>query len=388
MEERATPSTPWILSPVLLAVLLSVACQARTPPPTGELFPTDNGVVRIVTFSRGLEHPWGLAFLADGRMLVTERPGRLRIVDRDGSLSTPVVGLPEVKASGQGGLLDVALAPDFEKSGLVYLSYSEPGKVGSGTAVGRGKLVGEALERFEVIFSQEPKTVSKVHYGSRLVFSRDGLLYVTLGERGERELAQDLSVNRGQVIRISPDGSVPEDNPYFGHPVYRPEVWSYGHRNPQGAALDPATGDLWTVEHGAKGGDEINIPGAGLNYGWPVITYGVDYTGLPIGVGTHKEGMEQPVHYWDPSIAPSGMAFYTGDRFPEWKGNLFVGALKGRILVRLTLDGSKVTGEERMFRTLDERIRDVRQGPDGYIYLLTDSENGRILRLEPGDSGE
>jgi glucose/arabinose dehydrogenase len=373
------------LSPVLLAVLLFAACQARTPPPTGELFPTDSGVVRIVTVSKGLEHPWGLAFLPDGRMLVTERPGRLRIIDKDGSLSAPLVGLPEVKASGQGGLLDVALAPDFEQSGLVYLSYSEPGKMGSGTAVGRGKLVGEGLERFEVIFRQEPKTISRKHYGSRLVFSKDGLLYVTLGERGERELAQDLSVHRGQVIRVGPDGSVPKDNPFFGHPISRPEVWSYGHRNPQSAALNPATGDLWTVEHGAKGGDEINIPRSGRNYGWPVISYGVHYTGLKIGEGTHREGMEQPVYYWDPSIAPSGMAFYTGGRFPEWKGNLFVGALKGRILVRLTLDGSKVTGEERMFRTLDERLRDVRQGPDGYIYLLTDSENGRILRLEPGE---
>jgi glucose/arabinose dehydrogenase len=383
VKERPVPSVPWIFSSAFLSVLLLISCQAGTPPPAEELFPTDRGVVRIATFSRGLEYPWGLAFLPDGRMLVTERPGRLRIIDKDGSLSAPLVGLPEVKASGQGGLLDVALAPEFEKSGLVYLSYSEPGKVGSGTAVGRGKLGGERLERFEVIFRQEPKTISRKHYGSRLVFSEDGLLYVTLGERGERELAQDLSVHRGQVIRISPDGSVPEDNPFFGHPVFRPEVWSYGHRNPQSAALNPVTGDLWTVEHGAKGGDEINVPRSGRNYGWPVISYGVHYTGLKIGEGTHREGMEQPVHYWDPSIAPSGMAFYTGSRFPEWKGNLFVGALKGQILVRLVLDGNKVTGEERMFRTLNERIRDVRQGPDGYIYLLTDSENGRILRLEP-----
>lgn len=383
MSERRVPSIPFTIFRVSLALFLLVSCRSKTPPPAGELFSTDNGKVRIVTFSKGLEHPWGLAFLPDGRMLVTERPGRLRIVGEDGSLSASLTGLPEVKASGQGGLMDVALAPEFEISGLVYLSYSEPGKVGSGTAVGMGKLVGQGLERFEVIFRQEPKTVSRRHYGSRLVFSRDGLLYVTLGERGERELAQDLSVHRGQVIRINPDGSVPDDNPFVDHPVYRPEVWSYGHRNPQSAALNPANGDLWTVEHGAKGGDEINIPKAGLNYGWPVITYGIDYSGLPIGEGTHKEGMEQPVYYWDPSIAPSGMAFYTGSRFPDWKGNLFVGALKGQVLVRLTLDGNKVKDEERMFRTLDERIRDVRQGPDGYIYLLTDSENGRILRLEP-----
>jgi len=290
--------------------------------------------------------------------------------------------MPEVFARGQGGVLDVALDPDFDTNNYIYLSYAEPGKGGSGTAVGRGRFGEEGIKDFEVIFRQVPKTNTRVHFGSRMVFSRDGKLFITLGERGEREKAQDLTVHRGQVIRILPDGSIPEDNPFIKHPGYRAETWSYGHRNPQGAALHPVTGRLWTVEHGARGGDEINIPEKGRNYGWPVISYGRHYSGLKIGEGTQKAGMEQPIYFWDPSIAPSGMAFYTGDRLPVWKGNLLVGALKGRMLVRLLLDGEKIVGEERMLQDLKERIRDVRQGPDGYIYLLTDSKNGRLLRLE------
>ena len=373
---------------IVLCFLFIVLVSAYSPsayskPTTGEVYSSESTGIRVITISRGLVHPWGLAFLPDGRMLVTERPGRLRLVSKDGRLSEPLGGVPSVYARGQGGVLDVAIDPEYESNRLVYLSYAEPGDLGAGTAVGRGRLTESGLESFEVIFRQIPKTNTKVHFGSRLVFSPDGKLYITLGERGERDRAQDLSVHRGQVIRINLDGSVPDDNPFVNRSGARPEIWSHGHRNPQSAALHPATGKLWTVEHGARGGDEINIPRPGHNYGWPVISYGVHYTGMKIGEGTHKEGMEQPLYYWDPSIAPSGMAFYTGDRFLEWKGNLLVGALKGSMLVRLELDGEKVVGEERILREMDERIRDVRQGPDGYIYLLTDEENGRILRLEP-----
>jgi len=348
-----------------------------------DVYPTDLYRVRVVTVARGLENPWGLAFLPDARMLVTERPGRLRYIDRIGNISKPLAGVPEVYARGQGGLLDVALDPHFADNKLVYLSYAEPGKEGGGTAVGRGRLKENRLEDFRVIFRQVPKANTRVHFGSRLVFSRDGTLFITIGERGQRERAQDFSIHRGQVIRVMPDGTVPEDNPFVGRLGYRPETWSHGHRNPQSAALHPETGRLWTVEHGARGGDEINIPLKGRNYGWPVISFGRHYSGLKIGEGTHKEGMEQPVYYWDPSIAPSGMAFYTADRFRAWKGNLLVGALKGQMLVRLELKGEEVVREERMLQGLEERIRDVRQGPDGFVYLLTDSEDGRVLRLEP-----
>jgi len=348
-----------------------------------EVYSTEYYRIRVITLARGLENPWGLAFLPDGRMLVTERPGRLRYVDDSGNVSKPLAGVPEVYARGQGGLLDVALGPDFEDNRLVYLSFAEPGKGGGGTAVGRGRLEEDRLEDFKVIFRQVPKVNTKVHFGSRLVFSRDGKLFITIGERGQRERTQDFSIHRGQVIRVMLNGTVPEDNPFLRRKGYRPETWSHGHRNPQGAALHPETGKLWTVEHGAMGGDEINIPLKGRNYGWPVISYGRHYSGLKIGEGTRKKGMEQPVYYWDPSIAPSGMVFYTADRFRAWKGNLFIGALRGTMLVRLELDGEKVVKEERMLQGLKERIRDVRQGPDGLIYLLTDSGNGRVLRLEP-----
>jgi glucose/arabinose dehydrogenase len=344
---------------------------------------TDLYQVRVFTVARGLENPWSLEFLPDGRMLVTERPGRLRIADKAGTLSKPLAGVPEVFARGQGGLLDVALDPDFQENGYVYLSFAEPGKGGGGTAAGRGRLMEDRLEDFKVIFRQVPKADTRVHFGSRMVFSRDKKLFITIGERGQRERAQDFSIHRGQVIRVMPDGTVPGDNPFAGRQGYRPETWSHGHRNPQGAALHPETGRLWTVEHGARGGDEINIPLKGRNYGWPVISYGRHYSGLKIGEGTRREGMEQPVYYWDPSIAPSGMAFYTAERFNTWRGNLLVGALKGQMLVRLELKGEKVVREERMLQGLKERIRDVRQGPDGFVYLLTDSGNGRILRLEP-----
>src|SRR5512134_87567 len=348
-----------------------------------QVFPARQGPVRVVTVAHGIEHPWGLAFLPDGRMLVTERPGRLRIVDRDGRLSAPIAGVPEVRARGQGGLLDVALAPDFARSRIIYLSYAEPGGFGAGTAVARARLGDGRLEDVQVVFRQTPKRMAGQHFGSRLVLTPGGHLFITTGDRGGRDDAQDLSLPIGKVIRIRPDGTVPPDNPFAGRRGARPEIWSYGHRNIQGAALDPRTGQLWTAEHGAMGGDEVNVPKAGRNYGWPVITYGRDYSGARIGEGTAKPGLEQPVHYWDPSIAPSGLAFYTGDRFPAWRGSLFVGSLKFGLLVRLELDGERVTGEERLLQGLRARVRDVRQGPDGFLYLLTDEPDGRILRIEP-----
>ena len=353
----------------------------------GQEFKTRQGQIQVVTVARGLNHPWGLAFLPDGGMLVTERPGRMRIVAADGKLSPPLAGVPDVAAFGQGGLLDVVLAPDFERSRVIYFSYSERGNLGAaGTAVAKARLGETGLDDVRVIFRQEPKVRAGQHFGSRLVFTRDGNLFVTLGERGRRDDAQDLGRHMGKVVRIRPDGSVPPDNPFVSRSDARKEIWSYGHRNPQSAALHPRTGALWIVEHGAMGGDEVNIPRPGRNYGWPVITYGRDYSGARIGEGTAKAGMEQPVHYWDPSIAPSGMTFYTGDRFPAWKGNLFVGSLKFAQLARLELDGDKVIGEERLLQGLGGRVRDVRQGPDGLIYLLTDESDGRVLRIEPAGS--
>jgi len=378
-----------MLRSILPVLILLSPVTALGSPDSGKLEPqtdvygTELLKVKVITVADSLVHPWGLAFLPDGRMLVTERPGRLRAVGANGLVSKPIKGIPEVYARGQGGLLDVVLDPDFERNRLIYLSYSEPGKGGAGTAVGRGRLKGDHLEDFTVIFRQEPKTGGSRHFGSRLVFSRDGKLFVTIGERGERDRAQDFSIHRGQVVRINPDGSIPEDNPFVGRSGHRAETWSHGHRNPQGAALNPVTGELWTVEHGAKGGDEINIPKAGRNYGWPVISFGVHYSGRKIGVGTHREGMEQPVYFWDPSIAPSGMVFYTGDKIAPWKGNLLVGALAGRMLVRLKFKDEQIINEERMLTEMGERIRDVRQGPDGFLYLLTDSSDGRVLRVEP-----
>ncbi len=346
------------------------------------------GVVRAETLARGLEHPWALAFLPDGRILVTERPGRLRIVSRDdATLSAPLSGVPAVAARGQGGLLDVALDPAFATNRLVYLSYAEPADDGTaGTAVARGRLGDAGLENVTVIYRQRPKVQSAAHFGSRLVFGRDGTLFITQGDRQAREYrgrAQDLTQGIGKIIRINPDGSIPRDNPFVGRTDAQPEIWSYGHRNIQAAALHPETGQLWTVEHGARGGDELNFPRAGRNYGWPVITYGRDYSGIRIGEGTARDGMEQPVYYWDPVIAPSGAAFYTGDVYPGWRGSLLIGGLASQALVRLVIANGRVTLEERYLGELNERIRDVQQGPDGYLYLVTDADDGRILRVVP-----
>ncbi|HJT11310.1 MAG TPA: PQQ-dependent sugar dehydrogenase [Dongiaceae bacterium] len=348
-----------------------------------ESYQSQAGSVSVVTVAEGLEQPWGLAFLPDGRMLVTEKEGRLRVVTRDGDLSEPLGGVPEVYDGGQGGLLDVALDPDFAANQMVYLSFSEPGDGGAGTAVARGRLGDLALEAVEVIWRQQPKLGTGQHFGSRLVFLRDGTLIVTLGDRNTRQYIADMKAQIGKLVRINRDGSIPEDNPFVDDEGYSPDIYSLGHRNVQGATLHPETGQLWTVEHGARGGDEINIPEPGKNYGWPVISYGREYAGGKIGEGTEKPGLEQPAYYWDPSIAPSGMTFYTGDKFPAWKGNLFVGALKFQLLARLEVDGNRIVKEERLLEDMGDRIRDVVQGPDGYLYLLTDEDDGRILRLEP-----
>lgn len=361
---------------ILLAALLLAACTRGDGAPVA---PANTLQVSVV--AKGLENPWALAFLPDGRMLVTERPGRMRLVDAKGQLSPPLSGVPAVAARGQGGLLDVVPDPQFALTRRIYFSYSEPRGESTGTAVAYARLAEKGLEDLRVIFRQQPSVDSRNHYGSRLAFAPDGALFVTLGERySGMEQAQSLDGHLGKVVRIDREGGVPAGNPYAGRRGAKPEIWSYGHRNPQGAAIHPQTGRLWTHEHGPKGGDEINVAQAGRNYGWPVVTYGVDYSGFKIGNGeTMRIGMEPPLHYWVPSIAPSGMAFYTADRFPAWRGNLFVGSLKFGQLVRLELEGEQVKKEERY--ELKMRIRDVRQGPDGYLYLLTDEGDGKLLRL-------
>jgi glucose/arabinose dehydrogenase len=347
----------------------------------------------VVTVATGLVNPWSVAFVPDGKMLVTERPGRLRVVGSDGKLSEPVAGLPAVDARNQGGLLDVVLDPNFATNALIYWSYSEPreGAVNN-TAVARGKFVAAPsphVENVQVIYHQTPSLRSTLHFGSRLVFGRDGTLFVTQGDRSITEgrmQSQRMDGLLGKIVRLNTDGSIPKDNPFIGKAGVRPEIWSLGHRNIQAATLHPTTGDLWEVEHGTRGGDEINIARKGKDYGWPTIAYGIEYRGGPITGGiTAKEGMEQPIYYWDPVIGPSGMAFYTADLFPAWKGSLFVGGLQTRDLVRLTLEGDKIVGEERLLTDLTprERIRDVRQGPDGAVYLLTDSATARLLKLVP-----
>ena len=343
---------------------------------------------KTILVVEGLDRPWGMAFLPDGRFLVTERGGRLRIVDAKGAVSPPVTGLPKVDDRAQGGLLGLALDPAFADNRLVYVSFSEPAEGGlNHTAVARARLSddGAALTDLKVIFRQTPSLDSQQHYGSRLVFARDGTLFVTLGERSRiegRMQAQRLDGTLGKVVRINPDGSIPRDNPFVGKAGARPEIFSIGHRNIQAAALDPRTGELWEAEHGARGGDEVNVVRAGRDYGWPTITYGVEYSGKPIGAGiTAKAGMEQPLYYWDPVIAPSGMAFYTGRLFPAWQGSLFIGGLADQRLTRLSLSGQRVTGEERLLGELEQRIRDVVQGPDEALYVITDS--GRIYRITP-----
>jgi aldose sugar dehydrogenase len=383
----SAPGLPIALTPRRWAMVLALA-TTLTVGVGPSLAATTQPVVR------GLEHPWGLAFLPgferDGRALVTERAGRVRVVNlRSGEVGPPVEGVPAVVARGQGGLLDVAVHPQFESNGLVYLSYSEPGTGAdegrNSTAVARGRLQGNRLADVQVVFRQQPKVDSRAHFGSRLVFDRDGRLFVTLGDRfSRRDDAQTLDNHHGKIVRLEADGRVPADNPFVGRAGALPEIWSIGHRNVQGAAFHPATGALWAHEHGPQGGDEVNVVERGRNYGWPVITFATEYvTGFKIGEGTAKAGMEQPVAHWVPkSIAPSGMTFVTGDRYPGWQGSLLVGALRGESLLRLQFDDRKLVKEERLLGG-QARIRDVRQGPDGWIYLLTDSREGQILRLAP-----
>jgi glucose/arabinose dehydrogenase len=378
---------PWIaVSAVFLA--LGIAAAPARAAITDAPKPATPSKVKVETFTEGLEHPWGMQFLPDGRLLVTEQPGRMRVIGKDGALSQPIDGVPEVVAWNQGGLLDVLLAPDFADTGMIYFSFSEPRGGGkNGTSVARAKLVldeegGGKLEDVKVIFQQTPAAASGHHFGSRLVWADDGTLFITTGDRNVlKQEAQNPTNHIGKVLRINTDGSGADVNPK--NEGWAPEVWSYGHRNIQGAAIRPETGELYTVEHGARGGDELNQPEAGKNYGWPVITYGIDYSGAPIGEGiTEKEGMEEAVYYWVPSIATSGLAFYEGDLFPDWKGNAFVGGLAGTQVARLVFDGDTVIAEETLLEDQGKRIRDVRAGPDGALWLLTD-DSGEVLRVVP-----
>ena len=375
----------------LLSALCASAMLTATLPvlaASAQEMKSEQGTLEVTSIAKGLEHPWSVAFLPDRQgMLVTERPGNLRLVSPQGKVSSPISGVPKVWAKGQGGLLDVVLSPDFKQDRLIYLSYAEGGGQGdkAGTAVGRGRLSEDLtnLKDFTVIFRQEPKLSVGNHFGSRLVFDRDGYLFITLGENNDRPTAQDLDKLQGKVVRIYPDGKVPDDNPFVGQSGVRPEIWSYGVRNPQGAALNPWTGTLWENEHGPRGGDELNVIERGKNYGWPLATHGINYSGLPIpeAQGKTTEGTVGPRHFWEKSPGLSGMAFYDGDRFKAWQHNVFIGALVTQELIRLQFDGDKVVHEERLLGELNKRIRDVRQGPDGYLYVLTDEEDGGLYKV-------
>lgn len=372
-----------ILGLLFVFMMAAGALAAQAPEPS-------RGQASVTEVVTGLEHPWSLAFLPDDSILITERPGRLRLLDSRGTLSEPVQGVPTVAARGQGGLFEVLLSPDFVKDRLVYLSYAESDGEFSGTAVGRGRLTedGRELTDFTVIFRQQPKLSTGHHFGGRMVFDQDGMLYVALGESNQRPTAQDLDKHQGTIVRIHPDGTVPADNPFVQQADALSEIWTYGNRNPQGLAFNPWTGELWEHEHGPRGGDEINIIRPGLNYGWPLATHGINYTGfrIPEAQGTSVEGTEPPLLWWKKSPAISGMAFYDAERFPQWQGSLFIGALAARTLIRLTLDGDVVIAEERLLQDRRDRIRDVRLGPDGFIYVLTDAPNGALLRIQPAAS--
>lgn len=362
----------------LLRVAVLAACWSLSATPVWAQEP------KLVEVARGLDRPWAVAPLPDGRFLITERAGSMRIVQPDGQVSPPLSGVPTVLAAGQGGLLDLILSPRFGQDRTVFFAFSQPSSNGSRTSVASARLGADGLADVRIIFAQTPLIDGAFHFGARLVFDRGGNLFITLGDRWNgAPQAQDPANHLGKVVRIKPDGSVPDDNPYRNTPGARPEIWSIGHRNVQGAVIDPRDGRLWTHEHGAQGGDELNLTLPGKNYGWPVITWGRAYNGDRIGEGTSKPGLEQPVKYWDPSIAPSGMLFYSGDRFPAWRNSILIGSLKFRHLVRVQLDGDKVVAEEKLLEKLNERIRDVRQGPDGHIYVLTDSSEGKLIRLEP-----
>ncbi|WP_110972247.1 PQQ-dependent sugar dehydrogenase [Pseudomonas huaxiensis] len=373
----------WLLA-LGAAVLLPLGAQAAPE----RTFPSEDGTLKVNTLAEGLKHPWALAFLPGAQgILVTERQGNLRVIGAEGRVGPPLSGVPEVWAQGQGGLLDVVLSPTFDKDRLVYLSYAEGGGDGgtAGTTVGRGRLSADLarLEDFNVIFRQEPKLSTGNHFGSRLVFDRNGYLFIALGENNQRATSQDLDKLQGKVVRILPDGEVPKDNPFVGQKNVQPAIWSYGHRNQQGAALNPWTGQLWTHEHGPRGGDEINIPKPGKNYGWPLATHGINYSLLPIpeAKGKEVEGTVSPHHVWEKSPAISGMAFYDNERFKAWDHSLFIGALAAQEVIRLQLNGDKIVHEERMLGQLNARVRDVRVGPDGFLYVLTDEEDGQLLKV-------
>ncbi|WP_049631074.1 PQQ-dependent sugar dehydrogenase [Cellvibrio sp. pealriver] len=369
----------------LLAAALSLSLALPVAHAKPVEVKTEAGTIQVNVIAEGLENVWGMAFLPDGSILVNERAGRMRVVTADGKIGKPLTGLPEIVAQGQGGLLDVVTAPDFATSKKIYFSYSEPGKGGNSTAVSSATLNGNALENVTRVFSQQPKVNSNNHFGSRLVWAPDGTLFITLGDRySEKDKAQTLDNHQGKVVRINADGSVPKDNPFVKTPGALPEIWSFGHRNMQGAAINPITKELWTGEHGPQGGDELNIDRAAKNYGWPVITYGENYGGGKIGEGTHKDGMEQPTYKWVPSIATAGFIFYTGDKFPQWKNNILLASLREQTLVRLVLDGDKIVKEERMLqKEIGQRLRSIVQGPDGLIYLATDEGKGKILQVSP-----
>ncbi|MGE7993532.1 PQQ-dependent sugar dehydrogenase [Pseudomonas sp. NPDC089554] len=376
-------TSPTWLTTLAAAALFPLLAQAAQE----QQLPSEEGQLTVSTLADGLRNPWALAFLPGGKdMLVTERSGNLRVVTADGKVGPPLSGVPKVWAKGQGGLLDVVLSPEFAKDRTVYLSFAEEGNDGkAGTAVGRGQLSQDMarLENFNVIFRQMPKLSDGNHFGSRLVFDRDGFLFIALGENNQRPTSQDLDKLQGKIVRILPDGEVPKDNPFVGRDNVRPEIWSFGHRNQQGAALNPWTGKLWTHEHGPRGGDEINIPEPGKNYGWPIATHGINYSLLPIpeAKGKHVDGMVDPHHVWEKSPAISGMAFYDSPTFKAWDHNLFIGALSSQELIRLQLDGDKIVHEERLLGDLGARIRDVRVGPDGYLYVLTDATDGALLKV-------
>ena len=365
------------------------AAPASTPAAASEpaqTIATEKGEARLSVIARGLAHPWALAPLPDGGFLVTERGGALRRVSADGDVSAPLAGVPDVSARGQGGLLDVVLAPDFTQSRRIYLSYAEPGEDGlAGTSAAYATLGEAGLEDVTVFYRQEPKVNAENHYGSRFAFDGQGHVFISQGERTMRMMSQELDKLQGKLVRLNLDGSVPEDNPFVGQDGARPEIWSYGHRNSQGLAIDPRTGTLWEVEHGPRGGDEVNLPQPGKNYGWPIVTHGIDYSGQPIpeAVGKEKEGMEPPHFVFEVSPGLSGMAFYTGQAGKPWNDSLFLGALAQRNLIRLQLEGDRVVAEERLLQDLGERIRDVRVAADGNLYLVTDEEDGKLLKLEP-----
>ena len=370
---------------LLLLLLCSLACPSTWAQERSQVIYSEKQSFRLATLLTGLENPWSLAFLPDGRMLITERAGRMRLVGQDYKLDPKAIdGLPELVSEGQGGLFDVVLHPQYAQNGWIYWAYNAPGPGGWGTALARGKLQGHRMTDVQVLFSMRPKTRSSYHFGGRIVFDQAGLLYLTLGDRGDKDRAQKLDDHAGSVIRLHDDGRVPANNPFVSKAGALGEKWTLGNRNIQGAALHPKSGELWTHEHGPQGGDEVNVMRSGLNYGWPIITHGVNYgLGTKIGEGQTKPGMVQPLQVWVPSIAPSGMAFVSGSQFPHWQGNLLVGALRGQMLVRLILDGEKVLGEERLLQGQIGRVRDVRMGPDGLVYLLTDEAQGALLRLEP-----